>query len=197
MRTPLDFAELRSCLMDVKHDSSRANEILASVRALFKATDRQRAITDINRLAQEALKLAENDLRVHGVSVSTEFQEGVPHAMADATQLQQVILNLVKNAIEAMANGPPTRRAIRLATARNGNSLVSLYVQDFGPGIPSEAETHLFDAFFTTKASGMGLGLSISRRIIEDHGGDLRLVETSATGSTFEIVLPAATGGSQ
>ena len=192
--TPLDIAELRSCLTDVKTDSSRANEIVASVRALFKATARQRAMTDINRLVQDVLNLAENDLRVHGVSVSTEFQEDVPHVMADVIQLQQVILNLVKNAIEAMENGPPSRRAIRLVTARSGSSFASLYVQDFGHGMTSEAENHAFDPFFTTKISGTGLGLSISRRIIEDHGGDLRLVETSSGGTTFELTLPAATG---
>ena len=188
--TPLDLEELRSCLTDVKNDNKRANEIVAAIRGLFKTTARQKTMVEINRLVREVLRMVENDLNVHGVIVSTEFQEDVPQIMADPIQLQQVILNLVKNAIDAIAIGPTTVQAIRLITTYNGNSVVSLYVQDSGPGITTENETQLFDPFFTTKPSGMGLGLSISRRIIEDHGGNLRLAETSSKGCSFEIALP-------
>ena len=187
---PADLEELRSCIMDVKTDSSRANEVIAGVRALFSARSRRRTMVEINRLAREVLQMVENDLRVHAVSVSTEFQEDVPQLRADPLQLQQVILNLVKNAIDAIAIGPATQKAIRLITTYDGKSIVSIFVQDTGPGIALDSQTQLFDPFFTTKHSGMGLGLSISRRIIEDHGGNLRLTETSATGCTFEITLP-------
>jgi signal transduction histidine kinase len=188
--TPLDVAELRSCLTDVKNENSRASEIVAGVRALFKTTARQRTIIDVNRLAREVLRMVENDLQVHGVSVSTEFQDNVPQLRADPIQLQQVILNLVKNAIDAIAIGPTAIKAIRLITTYDGKSVVSLYVQDSGSGITTENETKIFDPFFSTKISGMGLGLSISRGIIEDHGGDLRLTETSSKGCIFEITLP-------
>ena len=188
--TPLDLEELRSCLTDVKNDSSRANEIVVGVRALFKTTVRQRTMVEINRLAREVLRMVEHDLHVHGVSVSTEFQEDIPQVRADPIQLQQVILNLVKNAIDAIAIGPTTIKAIRLITTYDGKSVVSLYVQDTGPGITTENETQIFDPFFTTKTSGMGLGLSISRGIIEDHGGEFRLTETSSKGCIFEITLP-------
>jgi signal transduction histidine kinase len=188
--TPLDLEELRSCLTDVKNENSRANEIVRGVRALFKATVRQREMVEINRLAREVLRMVEHDLHVHGVSVSTEFQEYVPQVRADPIQLQQVILNLVKNAIDAIAIGHTTIKAIRLITTYDGKSFVSLYVQDSGPGITTENETQIFDPFFSTKPSGMGLGLSISRGIIEDHGGDLRLTETSSKGCIFEITLP-------
>jgi signal transduction histidine kinase len=193
--TPLDLAELRSCLTDVKNDNSRASEIVAGIRALFKMTTPQRTMVEINRLAQEVLRMVEHDLHVHGVSISTEFQEGVPQVRADPIQLQQVILNLVRNAIDAIAIGPITIKAIRLVTTYDGKSTVSLYVQDTGPGIATEKETQIFDPFFTTKTSGMGLGLPISRRIIEDHGGDLRLTETSSKGCTFEIALPSGSEG--
>jgi len=193
--TPLDLEELRSCLTDVKNDNSRANEIVAGIRALFKTTTPQRTMVEINRLAQEVLRMVEHDLLVHGVSISTEFQEDVPQVRADPIQLQQVILNLVRNAIDAIAIGPITIKAIRLVTTYDGKSAVSLYVQDTGPGIATEKETQIFDPFFTTKISGMGLGLSISRRIIEDHGGDLRLSETSSKGCTFEIALPSGSEG--
>ena len=109
-----------------------------------------------------------------------------------------MILNLVKNAIDAIAVGPATIRAIRLVQTYDGKSVVSIYIQDTGPGIALDNETQVFDPFFTTKPSGMGLGLSISRRIIEEHGGNLRLIETTSKGSTFEIALPVvATGGSR
>ena len=164
--------------------------MVEGIRALFKATARQKTMVEINRLVREVLRMVENDLHVYGVSVSTEFQEDLPQIMADPTQLQQVILNLVKNAIDAIAIGPTTIKAIRLITTYDGKSVVSLYVENFGPGITTENETQIFDPFFTTKPSGMGLGLSISRRIIEDHGGNLRLTETSSKGCIFEIALP-------
>ena len=193
--TPLDLEELRSCLTDVKNDNSRANEIVAGIRALFKTTAPQRTMAEINRLAREVLRMVDHDLHIHGISISTEFQEDVPQVRADPIQLQQVILNLVRNAIDAIVIGPATIKAIRLVTTYDGKSAVSLYVQDTGPGIATENETQIFDPFFTTKTSGMGLGLSISRRIIEDHGGDLRLTETSSRGCTFEIVLPSGSEG--
>jgi signal transduction histidine kinase len=189
-KTPIDVEELRSCLTDVKNENSRANEVVTGVRALFKATARRRTTVEINRLVREVLGMVENDLHVHGVSVSSEFQDDVPEVVGDPTQLQQVILNLVKNAIDAIAIGPTTRNAIRLVTTYDGKSVVSIYVQDTGPGITLDNETKVFDPFFTTKPSGMGLGLSISRRIIEDHGGSLRLTETGSKGCTFEITLP-------
>jgi signal transduction histidine kinase len=188
--TPIDLEELRSCLTDVKNENSRASEIVAGVRALFKTTARHRTMIDVNRLVRDVLRMVENDLRVHGVSVSTEFQVDVPQVRADPIQLQQVILNLVKNAIDAIAIGPTTINAIRLITTYDGKKVVSLSVQDSGPGIPTENETQIFDPFFTTKPSGTGLGLSISRRIIEDHGGNLRLTETGSKGCIFEIALP-------
>ena len=193
--TPLDLEELRSCLTDIKNDNSRANEIIAGIRALFKATAPQRTMVEINRLAAEVLTMVEHDLQVHGVSVSTEFEEEVPLVRADLIQLQQVVLNLVRNAIDAIANGPTTTKAIRLMTTYDGKSVVSIYVQDTGPGIALENETQIFDPFFSTKPSGMGLCLSISRRIIEEHGGDLRLAETSSTGCLFEITLPISNDG--
>jgi C4-dicarboxylate-specific signal transduction histidine kinase len=98
---------------------------------------------------------------------------------------------LIKNAIEAMATGPTAVKTLRLVTTKDANSVVSLSIRDSGPGITPENGTHVFDPFFTTKSSGTGLGLSISKKIIEDHGGDLRLTKTSSNGCTFEITLPS------
>ncbi|HEY0367463.1 MAG TPA: MASE4 domain-containing protein [Pyrinomonadaceae bacterium] len=191
-RAPPDAGELKETVQDTLADGRRAGDIVAAVRALFKSAVTQRTKVDVNRLVRQVLRMVENDLQVHGVAVSTEFEQDVQHTIADPTQLQQVVLNLVKNAIEAMAAGPATKRALRLVTTKTGQSTPSLVVQDLGPGINVKDERRVFDPFFTTKSSGMGLGLSISRRIIESHGGDLRLIETSSSGSTFEITLPGA-----
>jgi signal transduction histidine kinase len=190
--TPLDLEEVRACLTASKDDTDRAGEIIAGIRGLFKTAPRRSTMIEINSIVGQVLQMVEHDLQVHGVSVSTEFQEGLPQIMADRTQLQQVILNLVRNAIDAMDAGPATKRTLRLVTTQDGNSAVSLSIQDSGPGINPENETRVFDPFFTTKSSGMGLGLSISRSVIEDYSGELRLTKTNSNGCTFEIALPSA-----
>jgi signal transduction histidine kinase len=190
-RTPPAIEQVDTCVTRMMGASERANEIVESVRGLFKTTAHQMTPIGINRLVQQVLRMVENDLYAQEISVSTEFEEDLPQIMGDRTLLQQVILNLVKNAIEAMAAGPTTIKALRLVTTQDANSVVSLSVQDSGPGITAENGTRVFDPFFTTKSSGMGLGLSISRRIIEDHGGDLRLIKTGSNGCTFKINLPS------
>ena len=190
-RTPPDSEEAITCLTAMMEASGRANEVVESTRELFKTTAQHRTTTEINRLVQEVLRMIENDLHTHEVSVSTEFQEDLPQIMADHTQLQQVILNLAKNAIEAMASGPRAIKALRLVTTKDANSVVLLSVQDTGPGITPENGARVFDPFFTTKSSGTGLGLSISQKIIADHGGELRLTKTDSNGCTFEITLPS------
>ena len=190
-RTPPDLEEVRACLKASIGDTDRANDIVAGIRRLSKTASHRSTMIEINSIVGQVLGMVEHDLQVHGVSVSTEFQEGLPQIMADPTQLQQVVLNLIKNAIEAMVAGRTTTKTLRLVTSHDGNSVISLSVQDSGPGINPEDGTYVFDPFFTTKSSGMGLGLSISRSIIEDHGGDLRLTETGSNGCTFEITLPS------
>jgi signal transduction histidine kinase len=190
-KMPPKLEEVHACLTAAEGDSDRANEIVRSIRTLFKTTAHQNTLIDINSLVQQVLRMLENDLHVQGVTVSTKFQEDLQQIVGDRTLLQQVILNLVKNAVEAMAAGPTTIKALRLVTTQDGNSTVSLSVQDSGPGITPENGTHVFDPFFTTKSSGTGLGLSISRKIIKDHGGDLRLTKTGSNGCTFGITLPS------
>jgi signal transduction histidine kinase len=189
---PLDIEELRSCLSDAKNDSRRASEIVSGVRSLFRSAPGRRTIVEINSLVREVLHMVENDVRVQGISISSELEENLPRIAGDQIQLQQVVLNLVKNAIDALAlRGREEIKGIRVVTSQGPNSSISLLVQDTGPGITLESEANIFDPFFTTKSSGMGLGLSISRRIIEDHSGSLRLIESNSSGCTFEITLPA------
>ena len=189
--TPPNLEVTQACLSEVIRDSDRANKIVASLRGLFKSAGQNKTIIEMNSIVRQVLKMVDNDVRIYRVSVSTELHDGLPQIMADRIQLQQVVLNLVKNAIEAMiAEGTPVK-TLGLVTAQKANSVVSFTVQDSGPGIPAESQRQIFDPFFTTKSSGTGLGLSISRKIVEDHGGDLQLIKTGSNGSTFEIVLPS------
>ena len=194
---PPDLEEARACLTANINDTERANEIVGSIRALFKMDSRTKTRVEVNRLVWQALRMAENDLTAHGVTVLTRFQEDLPPILADSIQLQHVFLNIIKNGIEAMAAGVTVVKEIQLVTGQLDNSIVCISVHDSGSGVASENETNIFDPFFTTKSSGLGLGLSISRKIIEDHGGNLRLTQSGANGCIFEITLPSVLSESE
>ena len=189
-RTPPNLDEVRTSAIGVVESSRRANEIVSSVRTLFKKTDDRRNLTHLDDVAREVLGLLQHDLESSQVTVASEHQVNLPPVRADRIQLQQIVLNLVKNAIEAMSSVPSGSRHVRVVTRLNGNSTVLLSVQDSGHGITAEHQGRIFDPFFTTKPTGMGLGLAICRTVAQDHGGNLRLVETSSHGSIFEIELP-------
>lgn len=148
------------------------------------------ALTRVEDVARLVLRLLQHDLQIIEVSVATEFQDNLPDVHLDGTQLQQVLLNLVKNAIEAMTFVVPEARRLRLTTSFDGHSTVFLSVQDSGPGIPVEDRERIFDPFFTTKSGGMGLGLAICFTVVENHGGKLRLAKSDSDGSIFELAIP-------
>jgi signal transduction histidine kinase len=181
--------EMEDVIEDIERDALRASEVISGVRAIFKTTPDNRAITRVANLARQALSLSEPDLRANLVSVETEFRDDQVHVQADTVQMQQVILNLIRNAIEAINSLAPEERRVKLTTFVEG-SFVFLTVQDAGAGIPAEDRDRIFDAFYTTKNSGMGLGLAISRTIVEGHGGTLRLAGSGPKGSILEISLP-------
>jgi signal transduction histidine kinase len=188
-----DLEQVRATLTNAISSSIRVSEIVESVRGLFKITVHHPwGEIEINSVAREVLQMAESDLLGRGISVSMELQEGLPKIVADPVQLQLVMLNLVKNAIEATDSVSQRAESSSGDNDSSQDSTVSLFVQDTGSGISPENQTRIFEPFFTTKHSGMGLGLSICRRIIEDHGGDLRLTASDSHGSTFEIEIPAA-----
>ena len=189
-RSPPDLDEVRISAIAVVEASRRADEIVSGVRALFRRTDDRRNLIHLDDVAREVLGLLQHDLESNQVAVATEYLVNLPPVRADHVQLQQIVLNLVKNAIEAMSSVPSGSRHMRVVTRQNGNSTVLLSVQDSGHGITAEDQDRVFDPFFTTKPSGMGLGLAICRTVAQDHGGNLRLVETSSHGSIFEIELP-------
>lgn len=191
-RIPAEAEKAKSCFRAILDAAQRAEEIIASVRDLVKKTPSHRTLVQLSDLSRLVMQLAQHDLLSNGITVASDYQEDLPLVHADPIQLQQVILNLVKNAIDAMSDRPLGERRLRVAAGSDGHSGVSFYIRDAGPGIAADDHDRIFSPFFTTKSSGMGLGLSICRTIIEDHGGTLRLTKTGPGGATFEISLPIA-----
>jgi signal transduction histidine kinase len=189
-QTPPELNRASECLGSIVDATHRANEIIAAIRGLFRDAPTQRAMIQINDICSEVLNLVQDDLRVEAITATAEYQENLPPIHAAHAQIQQVILNLVKNAIEAMRSGSSGDRRLRLVTGFDGKSSVSVYIQDSGDGIAPQYRDRIFDPFFTTKPRGMGLGLSICRAIAEEHGGGLRLSKTDSHGTSFELILP-------
>jgi signal transduction histidine kinase len=164
--------------------------MISNICELSKKTTERKVPTRVEDVVRLVLRLLQNDLQMNEVSVATEFQDNLPDVVLDSTQLQQVLLNLIKNAIDAMSSVAPKARRLRLTASFDGRASVLLSVQDSGPGIPVKDRERIFDPFFTTKSGGMGLGLAICFRLVANHGGTLRLVETGSNGSIFEVAIP-------
>jgi len=191
-KTPPDLDEALTALRYAAEQTHRADEIIVGVRQLANKRGVERRTTQLNHVVRQALQLLEQDLLNNDVSAAFEAQENLPPLQADPTLLQQVILNLVKNAIDAMHSVAGSRH-LAIATRLEGGSAV-VSVQDTGRGITQEDRKQIFEPFFTTKHAGMGLGLAICQTIVEEHGGRLRLAQTSPQGTTFEIALPVSPG---
>ena len=182
-RTPPDLEEIRASLTQIELVTRRASEIISSVRALFKKAPHRRTMIQINSLARQVLELVEHDLRAHGVSASTSFQEDLPSIPADRTA-EQVILNLVNTTTQCFRRHPDKDPAAGHLPERD--SVLSLSIQD-SAGIAPDDETDIRSVFYD---EGLGRIGFLCRTIIEDHGGDLRHTKTDSHGSIFEIALP-------
>jgi signal transduction histidine kinase len=173
-------------------DGDRAGEVIGSIRAIFRKDVRTRAPLDINALVREALALMRGELQTHRISVYAEMNEQLPPVRGDRVQLQQVLLNLITNAIESMAatNGP-RGLCVRCTAHESGGVMVS--VEDTGTGLDPTDLDQIFTPLFTTKPQGMGMGLSICRSIIEAHEGQLWASPNRSRGAVFQFTLPADT----
>jgi signal transduction histidine kinase len=189
-REPLDLAEALSALKDVESDSRRANEILQDIRALFGRGDQAEEQIDVNEAARAALWALRGALNEHGVSVRSELRPDVPHIVGHRSQLQEVIINLLQNAMEAMDAIRDDRRVLTVRTQRDGDKAIVVEVEDTGPGVDAESLDKVFDAFVTTKPGGMGLGLAICRMIMDRHGGRLSASPAHPRGAVFRMILP-------
>jgi PAS domain S-box-containing protein len=186
-----DTALLREILQDIVAEDRRAGDVIRRLRALFRKDALPFQVLDVNELAQDTLTLAHGDLVTRGVHISTQLSSHPVLTRGDRVQLQQVLLNLIANAVEAMEAGNAAR-VLEISTAPTPEGQVQIFVKDSGPGIPAVRADKLFEPFFTTKQHGLGLGLSISRSIVEAHGGKLTARNNAGSGATFRLVLPAA-----
>src|SRR5258708_9639478 len=169
-------------------DVTRAGEIISSISLLFKKNDLQRELVDVNELIGEMNVLLHSEANRYSISIRTELAQDLPKIMADRVQLQQVLMNLMLNGIDAMKETSGGRELTIKSEADHGQLLIS--VSDTGVGLPEQADL-IFRAFFTTKDNGTGMGLPISRSIIESHGGRLWAAGASGRGATFQFTLPA------
>jgi PAS domain S-box-containing protein len=185
-----DVEEAREAASRVVKDAARAAEIIARVRLVFKKGVAQRELVDVNELIREMIILLCNEISRHSISVRTELAETIPQVMGDRVQLQQVMMNLIMNSIDAMKDVDGTRELTINSRSAEGEQ-VMVSVSDTGVGLPSQQADQIFNAFFSTKAHGTGMGLRISRSIVESHGGRLWAADNSPGGASFCFTLPA------
>jgi two-component system sensor kinase FixL len=183
--------EARSAVKRIIGDAERASEVIRRIRALSKKTDPQRARLNLNDVIDEVVLLVRREVLSHRVSLQVDLARDLPPVLADRVQLQQVIINLMINAIQAMAPVTDRPRALLIRSHAHEGDQVLVRMQDSGIGIAPENESRLFDTFFTTKPDGVGMGLSICRSIIEAHGGEVWVSRNTGPGTTFQFTLPS------
>jgi PAS domain S-box-containing protein len=186
---PPNVEEARAAVMRIVKDGKRGAEIINRVRLLFKKGTPERDLVDVNEVVREMIVLLRSEATPYNISVRTELAAELPPVLGDRVQLQQVMMNLMLNGIDAMRDVDGTRElAIKSQRAENEQVLVT--VSDTGVGLPAQQADRIFQAFFTTKSHGTGMGLSISRSIVESHGGRLWAAENSPRGASFQLTLP-------
>jgi signal transduction histidine kinase len=184
--------EARDALRSVVDDGHRASAVISSIRSMFQKGSRGQTLLDVNELVRETLTMADLDLRTYGISVKTDLCNGVIQLSGDRGQLQQVFLNLISNAIEAMNSVTDRARNLEVRTKIvQESSDVVVTVEDSGTGLGGEDKDRIFEPFFTTKSTGTGVGLTICRVIIESHGGSLLVLPNKPYGAIFEVTLPS------
>ena len=183
--------EAREGLNGIVSDANRASDIITNLRAMFKNDEQEKTLVDINKVVLSVLALVRIDLQKHDIELQTQLDDRFPEVVGNQVQLQQVILNLVNNAIEAMSS--LKTRVLRIQTKLNGSNTVHVSVEDTGTGIEPSDLARLFQPMFTTKERGMGMGLSICQSIIETHGGRIWVSPGANGGSIFQFELPTTT----
>ena len=189
---PPKLGEVVEILGDIKRDDQRASDIIARIRKFLRKSEFELRETNLNEAIDESMKTVAGEALDKDVVVKTEFEPKLPNVKTDRVQLQQVIVNLVLNAIEAMQSAPTERRLLSIRTRRADDKFAEVSVTDSGGGIAEDLRPRIFEPFVTSKAAGMGLGLAICRTIIEAHGGEIRGENAPGGGAVFRFTLPFA-----
>jgi signal transduction histidine kinase len=191
---PPDLDEARQAVGRIVDNGGRVAEVIARIRAVIKKAPPRKTRFDLNEAVADVIGLTRSEAEKHRVSVQARLAPDLPPVEGDRVQIQQVVLNLIVNAIEAMRDAKDHRRELQLSTEADPAGGVRLAVRDSGPGLDPAGLERLFEAFYTTKAEGMGMGLAICRSIIEAHGGRLWACANEPKGAVFQFVLPANGG---
>jgi C4-dicarboxylate-specific signal transduction histidine kinase len=194
--SPPDLDEVKDGLEAIVSDGNRASEVLSRIRGMLNNAAPERAQIDVNRAITEVLALTRHELQQYRVSVQDDLNPELPTIMADRVQLQQVVLNLVMNGIDAMRAVTDRLRVLTVRSQLDDRNNIVVSVGDSGVGLDAVSRERVFDTFFTTKSDGMGMGLAISKSIIEAHHGRLWAAPQSRFGAVFAFALPSAAGAS-
>ena len=190
-RGDVDLREVRELLSDIVSDGRRASDVVRGIRGMVKKEQATRRSLDLNEVVMDALRMASPDALLHSCELETSLEPNLRAIDGDPVQLQQVLLNLMINAFDAMRNTPRPMRKVVIATQSNGgDGTVRASVRDYGVGISEEMRERVFDPFFSTKSEGLGMGLAIVRSIVESHGGTITAENADGGGARFEFVLP-------
>jgi PAS domain S-box-containing protein len=187
---PPDLAEALEILADIRRDDERAGEIIRRIRGFLRKRDTERIPLDANDLVRDVIRLVRNDAALREVAVETGLAPELPPLRGERIPLQQVLVNLAINAMDAMADAPVGKRKLAVRTARTGSGAVEVSVTDSGTGISAERIPHIFEPFYSTKPNGLGMGLPISRTIVEAHDGRIAAENNPGGGATFRVLLP-------
>jgi signal transduction histidine kinase len=188
-QTPSDLGEAREAFGDIARDDRRAVEVLDRIRMLVRKDEPIATSVDLNELCEWCSELLMSDAVQRGVDLRLSLEPGLPRIIGDPVQLQQVVLNLALNGFDAVEGSPPPREVV-LGTSVKGADVAEIYVRDTGPGLSPEAQLHAFDAFFSTKSKGLGMGLAIVRSIVERHHGRVQAENERTGGAIFRVQLP-------
>ncbi len=191
---PANLAEVRDILNDIVDADRRAGEFIRRLRALLRGGETPRQPLDVNEVTSDVLRLLHSELVARGVAVTSQLAPALPRVNGDPVALQQVLLNLIVNACDAMRLDAPPERRIAISTSRDGDGAVRVAIADRGAGLPAEGIERVFEPFFTTKVQGLGLGLVICQSIVTAHGGHLSATNNPDRGATFWFTLPAWNG---
>ena len=183
-------------LEDIIVDNQRAAAVSQNIRALVATRETPRETLDVGDLVLSVIEILRSDAIFKNIEIALNLEEGMPPVLCDGVQIQQVIINLVLNGCEAMEETPPEDRRLALGLVRDGTDSVRVSVRDSGAGFEGRSPADFFEPFETSKGTGLGMGLSISRTIVESHGGEIWGVENPERGATFFFTLPTASGSS-
>ena len=191
-----DLGEAREAASGVIRNAKRAADIINRIRSISKKGESKRQLVNVNELIAEMIALLRNEANRYSISIRSDLDIELPEVMADSVQVQQVMMNLIMNSIDAMKDVDRARELV-IRSRREEDQYLMISVSDSGVGLPSEQANQVFDAFFTTKSHGLGMGLRISRSIVESHGGRLWAANTSPYGASFSFTVPIPLGVSE